>query len=405
MRSKSSTNRSSSNQPSGYGVHTKITGRGQNAEAPASQYAKWGVRDDEIELVTHIRVSHERLSPDDTRSASGKSAISTMPKAKDRNPRSSVRLNQILAHHRQLAASSVIVVVSIIGTITAPIHNVLVGTMLWIVLCNVAVVMTGMVNGYDIPARIELDLLVSYIVVVDKYKLGKQYLSQGFDWADALLPTMSTSFDEDAIAWLWVLWRLHMPAEFKKLSAIIAQQATGRIDPEHDRHGFEMPKYIVDAIEQRRVNALSQVRDCVYHVIEFCKDYTDHSWSTWDSEPQVISSNLTVKYLTLETQKHLSGVQEGHNPNFHGISFNDTAKWIHSMINLGDWMVRTMPPVSTGPGLLAYLSFSVLGVGLHEAEDSTGLSSHIHKRLTTLIDGLQDEEWGLDLDWLQRPIF
>nr|RBQ92230.1 hypothetical protein FVER53263_11715 [Fusarium verticillioides] len=76
MRSKSSTNRSSSNQPSGYGVHTKITGRGQNAETPASQYAKWGVRDDEIELVTHIRVSHERLSPDDTRSASGKSATS-----------------------------------------------------------------------------------------------------------------------------------------------------------------------------------------------------------------------------------------------------------------------------------------------------------------------------------------
>ncbi|PNP84308.1 hypothetical protein FNYG_02333 [Fusarium nygamai] len=76
MRSKSSTNRSSSNQPSGYGVHTKITGRGQNTEAPASQYAKWGVRDDEIELVTHIRVSHERLSPDDTRSASGQSAVS-----------------------------------------------------------------------------------------------------------------------------------------------------------------------------------------------------------------------------------------------------------------------------------------------------------------------------------------
>ncbi|KAI7761777.1 hypothetical protein LZL87_004084 [Fusarium oxysporum] len=80
MRSKSSTNRSSSNQPSDYGVHTKITGRGQNTDAykgqnPPSQYAKWGVRDDEIELVTHIRVSHELVNPDDTRSASGQSAI------------------------------------------------------------------------------------------------------------------------------------------------------------------------------------------------------------------------------------------------------------------------------------------------------------------------------------------
>ncbi|RKK09437.1 hypothetical protein BFJ66_g8674 [Fusarium oxysporum f. sp. cepae] len=81
MRSKTSTNRSSSNQPSGYGVHTKITGRGQNTDTskgqiPPSQYAKWGVRDDEIELVTHIRVSHELVNPDDTRSATGQSAIS-----------------------------------------------------------------------------------------------------------------------------------------------------------------------------------------------------------------------------------------------------------------------------------------------------------------------------------------
>uniref|UniRef100_A0A0C4DJ46 Uncharacterized protein n=1 Tax=Fusarium oxysporum (strain Fo5176) TaxID=660025 RepID=A0A0C4DJ46_FUSOF len=81
MRSKTSTNRSSSNQPSGYGVHTKITGKGQNTDTskgqiPPSQYAKWGVRDDEIELVTHIRVSHELVNPDDTRSASGQSAIS-----------------------------------------------------------------------------------------------------------------------------------------------------------------------------------------------------------------------------------------------------------------------------------------------------------------------------------------
>ncbi|EEU37339.1 uncharacterized protein NECHADRAFT_97074 [Fusarium vanettenii 77-13-4] len=81
IRSKTSTNRSSSNQLSGYGVHTKITGVGQNdntdkGQALSSQYAKWGVRDDEIELVTHIRVSHELVNPDDTRSASGQSAIS-----------------------------------------------------------------------------------------------------------------------------------------------------------------------------------------------------------------------------------------------------------------------------------------------------------------------------------------
>ncbi|KAL9561767.1 hypothetical protein ACKAV7_014029 [Fusarium commune] len=66
MRSKSSTNRSSSNQPSDYGVHTKITGRGQNTDAhkgqnPPSQYAKWGEEgdddDDDDEDITNLSLA------------------------------------------------------------------------------------------------------------------------------------------------------------------------------------------------------------------------------------------------------------------------------------------------------------------------------------------------------------
>ncbi|KAH7467619.1 hypothetical protein FOMA001_g15235 [Fusarium oxysporum f. sp. matthiolae] len=81
VRSKKSTNRSSSHQLSGYGNHTRI-GVGQTSktgthkgQAPPSSYAKWGVRDDEIELVTHIRVSHELANPDAC-SASEQSATS-----------------------------------------------------------------------------------------------------------------------------------------------------------------------------------------------------------------------------------------------------------------------------------------------------------------------------------------
>ncbi|EWG53243.1 hypothetical protein FVEG_11716 [Fusarium verticillioides 7600] len=108
-------------------------------------------------------------------------------------------------------------------------------------------VMTRMPNGSDVPDRIELDVLVGYIKVVDKQKPIERefYLPQAWIWADALLPNMSTSFDEDAIAWLWILWRFHMPTEFRKLSAIVAQQATGRIGPEHDRHGVEIPESII----------------------------------------------------------------------------------------------------------------------------------------------------------------
>ncbi|KAF4429648.1 hypothetical protein FACUT_9056 [Fusarium acutatum] len=88
----------------------------------------------------------------------------------------------------------------------------------------------AVINGSDVPTHIELDVMVSYI-------------------------------------------RLHMPTEFKRLSAIIAQQATGRIGPDYDRHGVEIPELIIDAIEQARFHALSNIRNCIDPEIEFCKAY------------------------------------------------------------------------------------------------------------------------------------
>ncbi|KAF5976391.1 transporter protein hol1 [Fusarium bulbicola] len=258
-------------------------------------------------------------------------------------------------------------------------------------------------GGSDIPARIDLGLLVSYLKVVDKCDFGELYSSQGLDWADALLPNISTSFDEDAIAWLWILWRLHMATEFKELSAIVAQQATCPLVPEHDRHGVEMPQCIINAIEQKRIDAIGQVSECVYRVYLFCKEYKDsmeQSWPSWGRKSQTTSSTSSVTYLLLETEKHLPGVQEAGNPYFLDISFEDTAKWIRSMMNPENWIVRTLPPVTAVTQLLAYLSFSNIGVLQCEVEDSTVLSSHVQKEFTSLITRLEAEDWGIELDTL-----
>ncbi|KAF5693125.1 transporter hol1 [Fusarium denticulatum] len=258
-------------------------------------------------------------------------------------------------------------------------------------------VMTGMANRSDIPDRIELDVLVGYIKVVDKQKLRELYLPQGFVWYDVLLPNMSTSFDEDAIAWLWILWRLHMPTEFRKLSAIVAQQAIGRIGPEHDRHGVNIPESIIDAIEERRVHALTQVKDGVDQVIEFCRNYKDpveQNWFIWGRKSPKINSILISRYLRNETWDHFGW---DFSSSFRGLSFEKTAKWIRSMMNSGDWMIRTVPPV-TVPQLLAFLSSSVLGVDLHGAGDSAVLSSHVHKELTNLVARLEAQDWGIELD-------
>ncbi|KAJ3547984.1 hypothetical protein NM208_g1218 [Fusarium decemcellulare] len=124
----------------------------------------------------------------------------------------------------------------------------------------------------DIPDRVQFDVLVGFLKLTEKYSLGEPYLTRGKGWTGTLLPSIPKSLDRNAVAWLWVLWKLQMGPEFKKLSGMIQQQATHRIDQEPDEYGVEMPGHIVDAIEQRRISVLSQIRDCVTSLINASRD-------------------------------------------------------------------------------------------------------------------------------------
>jgi hypothetical protein len=97
----------------------------------------------------------------------------------------------------------------------------------------------------EIPDQVQFDVLVGFLKLTKKYSLGKPYLTQGKKWTAALLPSIPKSLDRDAVAWLWVLWKFQMGPEFKKLSGIIQQQATHRIDQEPNEYGVEMPRHIV----------------------------------------------------------------------------------------------------------------------------------------------------------------
>ncbi|KAF4946978.1 hypothetical protein FSARC_14072 [Fusarium sarcochroum] len=74
----------SSGHTSGYGAHSVLSRSGQTSanntskpRPPPSSYAKWGVRDDEIGLVTHIRAGNSTEFSDlERRSADGKSGKS-----------------------------------------------------------------------------------------------------------------------------------------------------------------------------------------------------------------------------------------------------------------------------------------------------------------------------------------
>ncbi|RSL49486.1 hypothetical protein CEP54_012411 [Fusarium duplospermum] len=114
----------------------------------------------------------------------------------------------------------------------------------------------------DMPGQVQFNVLIGFLKLTEKYSLEEPYLTQGKGWTEALLPSIPKSLDRDAVAWLWVLWKFQMGPEFKKLSGIIQQQATHRIDQEPNEYGVEIPGHIVEAIEQRRISVLSQIRGC-----------------------------------------------------------------------------------------------------------------------------------------------
>ncbi|WAO96231.1 Hypothetical protein NCS54_01389800 [Fusarium falciforme] len=123
-------------------------------------------------------------------------------------------------------------------------------------------------DGDDVPAEVPFDVLVEFLKLIDKYSLQEPYLTRSRSWTNALLPSIPTTLDQDAIAWLWVLWRLRIRGEFKKLSGIVQKQAECRIDEDTNVYGIELPECIVEAIDRRRVSALCTVRDRVGSIIE-----------------------------------------------------------------------------------------------------------------------------------------
>ncbi|RSM18649.1 hypothetical protein CDV31_002578 [Fusarium ambrosium] len=184
----------------------------------------------------------------------------------------------------------------------------------------------------DIPDQVQFNVLVGFLKLTEKYSLEEPYLTQGKEWTEALLPSIPTSLDRDAVAWLWVLWKLQMGPEFKKLSGIIQQQATHRIDQEPNEYGVEMPGHIVEAIEQRRISVLFQIRGSVTSLIEALRDrygyfFREHQQEElWDLQLVVITSALTVWFLTLESGRFLSDDQQAGNPDFHGVCFVDATR-------------------------------------------------------------------------------
>jgi hypothetical protein len=118
--------------------------------------------------------------------------------------------------------------------------------------------------------------------------------------------------------------------------------------------------------------------------------------TSWTASIEIMRTSLVVGYLTLESERWLRPNRgEGNVGEFDGISFINVCRYVRSMEDLGEWMVKTVSPRRFSP-ILVGLSVFVPGLGgaLHEERI---IPSIYTKSLVDLITSLEKEDWGIDL--------
>jgi hypothetical protein len=104
-------------------------------------------------------------------------------------------------------------------------------------------------DTYEPPRKVEWPELIRFLSLIDKYSrhVGEKALKQAKLWVSLFHP--STTFDKQAVPWLWIMWKLRMGPEFKMLSSTIQRQAQSGIshwqDGPENKYGIKLPELML----------------------------------------------------------------------------------------------------------------------------------------------------------------
>lgn len=167
--------------------------------------------------------------------------------------------------------------------------------------------------------------------------------------------------------------------------------------------------YLIDAIKNRRLEAISQVKSLlVSQISERQESYSrafsrgkGHPWHPFGPELKILMDSLVLGYL------HLNGSRwgvitegDGETVQYNSVRFSDICHHIRNMIDLGDWCIRTVPPADRMPGPINMLAalVPVLGVDLHSAGVTMFGSSSLKDKFINVVKRLEQDKWGLNLE-------
>ncbi|KAI1859033.1 hypothetical protein JX265_010510 [Neoarthrinium moseri] len=264
-------------------------------------------------------------------------------------------------------------------------------------------------HTYQPPRTIDFDVLMRFLCLADKYCQCARHrpIKQAKVWVSRMQP--SETFDDNAVPWLWVLWKLNMGPQFQKLSSIIQRHARFSISiwqrGAGNKYGITLPLTILNQLDDRRLSVLSRIKDKMTSEMEKQRQIFSHCSSRESifGVGDVLRSSFAFGYLKLESERWLmrqTPDQNGCSPDFGGVSFVDVKGQSLSMLEIGEWKICSVPLADKMPIPLAMLTsiIPVVGVGLHNEGLHVRLPEEIKAEFINFVEQIDGEDWGINLN-------
>ncbi|KAM7198858.1 hypothetical protein V8F33_004872 [Rhypophila sp. PSN 637] len=296
--------------------------------------------------------------------------------------------------------------------------------------------MVALDDTYEPPESIELGALIRFLYLIDRHRQyeGARPLKQARVWASKIqLPDFP---NEDDIPQLWVMWKLGMEHEFKSLSATIQQHARSPLsqwqDGPRNEHAIQLPRQILEKLDNGRSQALSTVRDKIAEEIEKQRRIfanSVHAGVLHDDVrgpfchspiEDVLRSSFTFGYLQLQIDRFLQPWRSGQDISdldILGLSFIDVVRCVLSMLELDGWNLCTVPNGIRTPSLLEKATLigvpillgmlgsfvPVPGFDLHNGcRLHVPLDRGFKAELVTLVLQVGQQCWGVDINGIEE---
>ncbi|KAK2873447.1 hypothetical protein FQN49_002370 [Arthroderma sp. PD_2] len=153
-------------------------------------------------------------------------------------------------------------------------------------------IILNIIHGHlrQVPLEVDLHMLTQLAILVDKYELHERIEMFASFWFRNLKPTIPEHCIDNISSWICICWVFNESEEFKRVTRLVLRQGRGEL-----RLGeLPIPSVVVDAINNRREDALSRI---ISALLDHLNDYLENEHCSFECDALMVGA-LTKRLRT-----------------------------------------------------------------------------------------------------------